>query len=1262
MSDQYAPAALSASSLLAIQGVAEDVPSAPASIESLPGLVRMVLVDTKLFPGAISEVPLDGNTLVTGTNAAGKTSIIQLLPLFYGVSPSKISKKSQGKDFYKHYLPRSTSYVAFEFRHRDGSPRSVIVHAAQSEDKPMFRFVRSALYEGMFLDDEDQFVTASNLASHLRNRGYQVADRIIETLTDYQAIIQGLPMKASRSKDESFLAQMTAQYSATQLRSPLINMDRVVYSMLKKDVSLQALEEMIAEKILQDDADIQVDDDRQKLENWPTRYRAYQDVMAQETAARLLDRKCVELRGHKADRTAALSELLALHAKLERDVAAENTHETALSRTLKAELEDYLERKEVAHEATGAALRSKNALIDAIHVIEAYEKSRKAIGIDATVELADRKYEIEADQKEVRDRFAALSGAQGELTEKYGKLKVQTRDAVDGELEAVREDARQARQHHAEALFSAKARHADAEASLRQGHVEPIRRAEERVDAANEARGAARQQARTPQVSQEVLDRRDEASRVLAERQQHLNAALRDGQRLQDDVRNTEKSRDAIAADIAGLESSTSELRAEQVRLEASKKPKPGTLLAYLRESREDWGDDIGRVINPALLQREDLAPEETASAGALYGLRLDISSVDPVAEADISGIEATIEEAKAEIAELQDDIAKAGLRRVRADEDCVKARRAMSDHQGQQTLLEQSVTAYQRVLEAREQDIARDRDRMIEIARERLALAEEEVERARAARKLAQTALETALAELGAAHAAEGEALDQGLRQALGCCEQREKDAKFRLKKRHDELDAELAQALARKGIDPRVMADLQERVSACDADLASIRRDDGVVNAWRHFVATERPKLPGLRSGLKAAEIAHASEEAKENRLKADWMLRERSLNIDIEAARSKIAEIARQVHLIEKRLSGTDVSGIPPAAIIVRDFGEIAAFLNEVEARIRMLGREIQEGVARISKVFLDQPGSPAEQHLSGRRANFASTVEGPEWVPVLIEWFDTLHQQHRDNLLGDGRTITNNIKNAYFRLVSLDKQIQVENRALQASLDRNNVINVVQDLNVGITSSIRKLDFMPAMDRLSKLHETWVKSGRMEPPEGFTDAMTSLLTFWRSRERLTANLRDQIRIEGYIVENGNRRDFHARTDLTDISSNGVSYLVLTTILVGFVNMVRGKSPVHVVWALDELGNIDAGNTRRLLDMLRQNNITLVAATPSASASVNSLFDYRVKVIDGPRLADIKGAGRPSRRLLASPWALNAPLPAVSGQAAATNREEI
>ncbi|MEO1866462.1 MAG: ATP-binding protein, partial [Pseudomonadota bacterium] len=166
-----APASQSGATSMALaQSVGDTAPKQFVDQRSIPGPTRMLMIDTTPFTGAIAEIPLDGNTLITGQNAAGKTSVIQLMPLFLGVPPSKISDKSQGKDFFRYYLPRASSFIAFEYQHRDGYPRSVIIHSAMSDDKLVFRFVRSALYEDMFVTENGDFVSSDNLASHLRNR------------------------------------------------------------------------------------------------------------------------------------------------------------------------------------------------------------------------------------------------------------------------------------------------------------------------------------------------------------------------------------------------------------------------------------------------------------------------------------------------------------------------------------------------------------------------------------------------------------------------------------------------------------------------------------------------------------------------------------------------------------------------------------------------------------------------------------------------------------------------------------------------------------------------------------------------------------------------------------------------------------------------------------------------------------------------------------------------------------------------------------
>lgn len=108
---------------------------------------------------------------------------------------------------------------------------------------------------------------------------------------------------------------------------------------------------------------------------------------------------------------------------------------------------------------------------------------------------------------------------------------------------------------------------------------------------------------------------------------------------------------------------------------------------------------------------------------------------------------------------------------------------------------------------------------------------------------------------------------------------------------------------------------------------------------------------------------------------------------------------------------------------------------------------------------------------------------------------------------------------------------------------------------------------------------------------------------------------------------MVENGNRRTFRKASDLEGISSNGLSYLILVTIFIAFINRIRRTAPVNIVWALDELKDLDSGNVPQLMALLKRNNITLVSAFPDPDPDTLSLFKHRFTVEPDRRLAEVK-----------------------------------
>ncbi|MCP5076621.1 MAG: ATP-binding protein, partial [Psychromonas sp.] len=55
-------------------------------------LLRIIIIDS-FWKKQVNELDLTGHTQLEGTNGAGKTSLMRLLPLFYGMRPSDIVSK-----------------------------------------------------------------------------------------------------------------------------------------------------------------------------------------------------------------------------------------------------------------------------------------------------------------------------------------------------------------------------------------------------------------------------------------------------------------------------------------------------------------------------------------------------------------------------------------------------------------------------------------------------------------------------------------------------------------------------------------------------------------------------------------------------------------------------------------------------------------------------------------------------------------------------------------------------------------------------------------------------------------------------------------------------------------------------------------------------------------------------------------------------------------------------------------------------------------
>ncbi|WP_415668847.1 ATP-binding protein [Vibrio rarus] len=70
--------------------IAQSTRSAFKGYAMTPGLKRIITVNSKPHGHLLSEFDFNGATRVTGSNGAGKTSLLKLIPFFFGADRKSI--------------------------------------------------------------------------------------------------------------------------------------------------------------------------------------------------------------------------------------------------------------------------------------------------------------------------------------------------------------------------------------------------------------------------------------------------------------------------------------------------------------------------------------------------------------------------------------------------------------------------------------------------------------------------------------------------------------------------------------------------------------------------------------------------------------------------------------------------------------------------------------------------------------------------------------------------------------------------------------------------------------------------------------------------------------------------------------------------------------------------------------------------------------------------------------------------------------------
>lgn len=1136
---------------------------------------------------------LNHSLVLFGRNGAGKTSLLRLIPFAFGVErPDNLVPRNRSfADFYFGQKDRLSGYLVFCF----SGPRGYTTVVAY-RDQGVYNFL---LVQNKTDDDllfEGRRVIAPNeLINRLNNLYGPDKWKKVPTLEAYRQLFD--------NPNTSPIAGLAIPRFG-ELLIPLVTGERFGFERVQNFL-LHSEADLFGSILREEEkyfSDLSMVNEAARYYDWVRQSQKEQGTLEQyEKALQGMHKHLVIF--NLAERASELlqqakDEQQALETKMD---SGRSDLETSRRRFLEEEkaAKSRLDAKRNARGEKKGILKAREGdLQKALRGCEELGLGETDLERlpDLKATLAKRESEERALQAELDRLEAQYQQALLELSRPEAQVNQDYRRAIE-----------RLRSEHDRDMDDLKARHVQEKASLEarrrdlhkeQGALE-LAREPEKVDYHHlveaislDQKELHRLELQTQKIHQVYADRRLELEREYAEQRQSLQHRQQETQ-----ARHKELHRE-IEDLQQGQEDLSQRVSEERRRLESLRQG--DSLLAYLEKNLPQWRSTVGRVVAPELLERTDLTPYLGAGSN-LYGVSLDLTRlpmIDPVSrseaalkkygdqlaarEAEIARQKAALEESQRVLGELEERLQVALKERqdalVQLEQSQIEELERLSRRQkeiaerlqGYQTRREQALQEFAAHKSRRLSEIGQE----LQTIRQRLSELEQQ-----------QQALEDA-------YRLKQQQLSNGLQQRLAELEQQREDLKKSRQVEEEQIRARYAQAEERIPL---------ERLRRSIELLVRLAEKQG------EFFEAQQELLPQIE--VLDREIESLEQAISELRLRFEQ--ERQALEDHLKAHEQTLGVIKAGIKELE--------SSIPDPQRLER-LWERAARLDRKISRAAVhfpkgALREILPWFNRRLKSDL----TTFEEHLLAAEQKASSLVRiledfekdlmedlSPARIQAAFEkikalFYEKLHHLHgglkslaghcdllQEKLSSKAQGINAFLRSAQFPNVSWeDLRLRFKDEALEGIAQLRTATRYIERLPQEDSVLFAHLS---DIDKALKIVEKAVRENLKHKP--------------------SQQLRSALQLEGHISRREGstwkKERILSGSDLHDAFSTGNGVLVRVWLTAALVNLVRGeRKNLGLPIPVDELGTLDAGGARELVQALEQRGLVLVGTMPSVYA---------------------------------------------------------
>ncbi len=1224
-------------------------------------LRRMLLVNTRTSgndtSASINEVDPRGGASITGENAVGKTTTLELFTLFFGTLPSQITETVGGREpMLKFVLPMPYSAIVFEYQCGDDEAhdlRCAVLRRTDNDHRPVYRFINGGFREEAFLriDEEGRqlFCDDKQMVDAYIALGVECSRQL--DIAEYRAVILGTE---ARTQDANALRRMSVVYG---FGTRLTNLDRLIAAVAKERLDFKDFVRL-AITIVQERLNTHGDaPSRQKVtlrQNKDQIARWLRDRSALEVAFGMVKdvgllREGLEQhnKAEMAFRAVRLEIAPALKLRRERlaatqdslkqtrsDLSSHNVHSQQMLETLQAAVEGSASYKDLCTNK----VREENARRGALHLTEVQDWAR----------ALDRADQMQVELQGLDSSAEAMSGKSTDIEVRFTNLVNDARNAARdaaSRLRASKEDIRSRAADEAEALRTASkaqedglvAEFAAIEADLTPQIDELVdgkAKLEAQIEAAQPSRAASDAQAAARVLVRAADQRLLEATGVIASARSAWERAVRE----QDDA-------DSV---VERAEQRVKGAQSDVVEAQSHLNPADGTLLSAIRSHPDEaWKAGFAKILDPTLLSRTDLSPTHNPNVdpGTAFGWQLDTTAISQPIWSDDAQLRQALAQAESTLAASRDRLVEDKELLRRAAESARKKKTSLDEAEAEHSV------AVSRQDSARKQEADADEQCRIEVAelkRNGTNRAQELADQlSELRRQLTNGAsqLKCARSEVATSLDAKLRQHEVALKQAVDTIEQEARDAEAKGETSVKSLEADRDASLKAAGVDPVRLTEIRNQASGLRLEIRAIIARRPTVDLWRQWLNEGGDQI------LVNLQVTASNAQSEHQKAKAAYT----EYETKAKHVRERLTKEVEHLESLERKL----IEEISVVKAMLDEYGLSEVTLRDVDPEQSLEDLRIRLNRARAqvedSEVLIRRRHAPIRDQLTGQSSSVADYVQRSlDALPgemslvgkaaELCTIYDGLKRQVLPNAINDVTTILNQVRQFRGVISRFESEVNHFNKELQRGLNVAQ-FHRIESLKVAIVSNFAELSLMREIDEIDKFaraHETSLAvNDRAQLPDAQTaSALTKFLQLLRQDSTVELDLAAHVDLKGSVTVNGQTRHFSRPADLEHISSTGINAIILISLLVGMLNMIRGDNDIYIPWISDEVGKFDPGNFKGLMDTLRENRIDPVTASPTLTHAEFRHFARRYVFKDRGSIGMFAPQARSGKRAHAEP----------------------